>query len=224
MPLPRCHQCHSPYQGEHVKYCSFCGASRLAPDRETAGRSRRWVTVLFADIVGFTSLSELHEPDEIGTLLDQILYPLTEIIVEEGGLIDKYIGDAIMALFTDPVKQADNALAAAFQILECLGDLNNSGLLGLDEPVSIGIGVNTGELMIGILGTESRLSGTAIGDTVNTASRIEGLTKNFSLSLLISQSCLDLISDKSCYTFIKVDEVKIRGKEKMTPIYTVEKK
>lgn len=186
--------------------------------------SAKKVTVLFLDIRKFTTISEKMSAEENFNFINNFLKYLAPLIDRNDGYIDKYIGDAIMALFTDPIKQADNALAAAFQILECLGDLNNSGLLGLDEPVSIGIGVNTGELMIGILGTESRLSGTAIGDTVNTASRIEGLTKNFSLSLLISQSCLDLISDKSCYIFIKVDEVKIRGKEKMTPIYTVEKK
>ena len=185
--------------------------------------SENKVSVLFLDIRKFTTISEKMTPKENFEFINGFLRYLAPLISQNNGFIDKYIGDAIMALFPDTVNHADHALAAAFDILDLLVKLNEEHKLGVDQNVAIGIGINTGDLMIGILGTEARLSGTAIGDTVNTASRIEGLTKEYSLSLLISQSCFDSLTDTSAYNITEVDKVTIRGRTQLSSIYTVER-
>lgn len=185
--------------------------------------SEKKVSVLFLDIRKFTTISENMSPKENFDFINTFLKYLAPMISANNGFIDKYIGDAIMALFPDPTQHADNALTAAFDILDFLVELNEKKLLGIDQDVAIGVGINTGDLMIGILGTEARLSGTAIGDTVNTASRIESLTKQYSLPLLISQTCLESLTDTSKYHITEVDKVKIRGRTQLNSIYSVER-
>ena len=176
MPEHRCQQCDSPYPGEASKYCSSCGTPRPTRDQPSGARSRRWVTVVFADIVGFTSLSELHEPDEIGNLLDQILYPLTEIIIEEGGVVDKYIGDAIMALFgahTSSHHDAARAVTAALRMQDRVTQLSHQFEKEFGQGIQLRVGINTGKVLAGPIGAPPYRNFTVIGDAVNLASRLE---------------------------------------------------
>ena len=177
MPQSRCHQCNKVLPKERGNYCTFCGVV-LDPDATISGglRSRRWVTVLFADIVGFTSLSELHEPDEIGALLDNILEPLTAIILEENGIIDKYIGDAIMALFgahTSSHHDAGNAITAALRMQEKVTQLSHHFEKEYGVGVQLRVGINTGKVLAGPIGAPPYRKFTVLGDAVNLASRLE---------------------------------------------------
>ena len=177
MPQPRCHQCNKVLPKERGNYCTFCGVVLDPDDTLSRGlRSRRWVTVLFADIVGFTSLSEHHEPDEIGALLDNILGPLTSIILEENGIIDKYIGDAIMALFgahTSSHHDAGNAITAALRMQEKITQLSHHFEKEYGVGVQLRVGINTGKVLAGPIGAPPYRKFTVLGDAVNLASRLE---------------------------------------------------
>jgi class 3 adenylate cyclase/tetratricopeptide (TPR) repeat protein len=178
MPGPTCHHCKHPIGDPVPKFCPNCGTPTADSPQELRGRSRRWVTILFADIVGFTSLSELHEPDEIGSLLDQILYPLTEIILEEGGVIDKYIGDAIMALFgahTSSHHDSGNAINAALRMQEKVTQLSHQFEKEFGRGIQLRVGINTGKVLAGPIGAPPYRQFTVIGDAVNLASRLESV-------------------------------------------------
>ncbi len=177
MPQPRCHQCERVLPKDQGNYCAFCGVALNQGMAIPKGlRSRRWVTVLFADIVGFTSLSEIHEPDEIGSLLDNILEPLTSIILEENGIIDKYIGDAIMALFgahTSSHNDASNAIKAALRMQEKITQLSHHFEKDFGVGIQLRVGINTGKVLAGPIGAAQYRKFTVLGDAVNLASRLE---------------------------------------------------
>lgn len=177
MPQPQCSACQHPIESQSHKFCPSCGQTiEKSGVLESKQRSRRWVTVLFADIVGFTSLSELHEPDEIGALLDRILYPLTEIILDEGGTIDKYIGDAIMALFgahSSSHNDAGHAITAALRMQDKVTQLSHQFEKEFGCGIQLRVGINTGKVLAGPVGAPPYRHFTVIGDAVNLASRLE---------------------------------------------------
>ena len=186
------------------------------------GGKRAVVTVLFSDIRGFTSLSEKLPADEVSNILNEYFSEMEPIITKYNGVINKFIGDAIMALFGEPIKDEkhpQNAVMCAYEMLKKVEYLREKWLFEGKPKIEIGIGINTGEVFIGNIGTESRMEYTVIGDTVNLASRIESYNKVYKTNLLVSSSTYSYIS--SIADVIKISEVQIRGKSKKIDIYEV---
>lgn len=176
------------------------------------------MTVLFSDIKDFTRLSENMTPKESFDFINTFLGVVSPIIRECGGFIDKFIGDAIMALF--PGSPAD-ALRAAVRMADELKKLNiNRRSMGL-EPISIGTGLHSGELMLGMIGEKQRMEGTVISDVVNTASRMEGLTKLFKNNIVISSDTLSMIPDRDGYNFRYLGKTRVKGKHNVLDVYGV---
>jgi class 3 adenylate cyclase len=176
------------------------------------------MSILFADIREFTSLSEKMSPQENFDFINAYLSQMAPIIAQYHGFIDKYIGDAIMALF--PVN-ADDAVKAAIAMLKQLAAYNQERQESGLEAIAIGIGLNTGLLMLGTVGGENRMDGTVISDAVNLASRIEGMTKMYGATLLISEETYHHLSDISQYAIRTIDRVKVKGKSEPVTIYEV---
>ncbi len=141
------------------------------------------MSILFADIRDFTTLSERMTPEENFKFINAYLSHMEPAILDNNGFIDKYIGDAIMALFS---RSADDAIKAGIDMLHRLAKYNTKRTNPERPPIQIGIGINTGSLMLGTVGGQTRMDGTVIGDAVNLASRLEALTKHYGVSLLIS--------------------------------------
>ena len=176
------------------------------------------MTILFSDIRDFTALSEKMTPKENFSFMNSYLGRMNPFIWENGGYIDKYIGDAIMALFQSG---PDAALQSAIAMLKQIPVYNlHRSLFGF-EPIRIGIGINTGPVMLGIIGHERFMQGTAISDAVNLASRLEQLTKEYNVSLVVSKYVLFGLVDPNQYHFRFLDKVKLKGKTEMIPVYEV---
>jgi adenylate cyclase len=171
-----------------------------------AGQSRE-VTLLFSDIRGFTTLSETKQPQEVVSLLNRYFSMQVDVVLRHRGTLDKYIGDCIMALWGAPLddtQHARNAVACALDMADTLQVFKRE--LGATEGTfDVGIGIHTGAAVVGLIGSEKKREYTAIGDTVNLASRIEGLTKDAKRRILVSrdtmQQCGDAFDFVSCGTF-----------------------
>jgi adenylate cyclase len=192
------------------------------PEQLRLGGERREITVLFSDIRGFTSISEHMEndPESLVRLLHDFLNPMSNIIINHGGTIDKYMGDAIMAEFGAPLVQPDHALLACRAALEMAVTLKNLNAQWQEQgrlPLKIGVGVNSGPVAVGNMGSERLFDYTAIGDNVNLASRLEGLNKYYGTSILISQSTADLLGDS--FILREVDRVQVKGKAQAAGIF-----
>ena len=176
------------------------------------------MSVLFSDIRDFTTLSEQMTPTENFKFINSYLSRMEPLIVENQGFIDKYIGDAIMALFSEG---ADDAVKAGIAMLQTLAEYNQSRASLGYVPVQIGVGINTGSLILGIVGGKSRMDGTVISDAVNLASRIESLTKNYGVSLLITQQTFDRLTNPGDYAIRVIDKVQVKGKSEWVTVYEV---
>jgi len=190
------------------------------PEKLKLGGERREISVLFSDIRGFTSISEKLSPDEIATLLHEYLTPMSEVILQHDGLLDKYIGDAIMALFGTPVwmeTHAVKACEAALAMIKKLEDLNRGWEKNRGITLKIGIGINTGECVVGNMGSEMLFDYTAIGDTVNLASRLEGTTKFYGVGIVVSEFTASKTNNQ--FFLRELDLVRVKGKEKPVKIY-----
>ncbi|MGN0017749.1 MAG: CHASE2 domain-containing protein [Candidatus Gastranaerophilaceae bacterium] len=186
------------------------------------GGKKANVTVLFADIRGFTSMSEKMEPNEISLILNEYFTTLEPIISAHNGVINKFIGDAIMAIFGEPIQNKDHAVDAvkcADAMLKKVSELQKKWLNEGKPKIEIGIGINTGDAFVGNIGSEKRLEYTVIGDMVNLASRIESFNKVYKTQFLISEFTYKYV--RGIADVIKISEVKIRGKEKKMNIYEV---
>ncbi|MBR2525828.1 adenylate/guanylate cyclase domain-containing protein [bacterium] len=191
-------------------------------DNVKLGGKKADVTVLFADIRGFTSMSEKLEPDEISVILNEYFTALEPIISSYNGVINKFIGDAIMAIFGEPIQDKDhavNAVKCANAMLLKVQELQKKWIEEGKPKIEIGVGINTGEAFVGNIGSEKRLEYTVIGDMVNLASRIESYNKVYKTQFLISSSTYEHV--RGIADVIKISEVKIRGKEKKMNIYEV---
>lgn len=191
-------------------------------DNVKLGGKKANVTVLFADIRGFTSMSEKLEPDEISVILNEYFTALEPIISSYNGVINKFIGDAIMAIFGEPIQDKDhavNAVKCADAMLKKVQELQQKWLEEGKPKIEIGVGINTGEAFVGNIGSEKRLEYTVIGDMVNLASRIESYNKVYKTQFLISSFTYQYV--RGIADVIKISEVKIRGKEKKMNIYEV---
>ncbi|MFA5026526.1 MAG: adenylate/guanylate cyclase domain-containing protein, partial [Candidatus Methylomirabilota bacterium] len=187
------------------------------------GSARRLTTVLFSDIRGFTSMSERMSPEDVASFLREYLTVMTDAVFREGGTVDKYIGDAIMALWNVPIEQPDHAARAvrtALAFQECLKPLAARFHERYGGELRCGVGINTGDAVVGTIGSEQRLEYTAIGDTINLGSRLESITKDFKVPIVLSENTLHYLGEEFITRYL--GEVKVKGKEIPVKIYTVE--
>lgn len=191
------------------------------PDNLILGGEQRLITILFSDIRGFTSISEGLTPQELVCLLNEYLNPMTRIVMEEKGTLDKFIGDAVMAIFNAPLDLIDHPEAscrAALRMIDALGSLNRGFKERNMTEIDIGIGINTGLAVVGNMGADIRFDYTAIGDSVNLASRLEGLNKFYGTHILVSEDTRNSVRTPE-FCFREVDRVKVKGKSLPVVIY-----
>ncbi len=190
------------------------------PEQLRLGGERREITVLFTDIRGFTTMSEKLDPEALVKLLHDFLNPMSNIIINQGGTIDKYMGDAIMALFGAPLLQPDHprlACRAALEMVASLAALNQEWAAQGRPPLRVGVGVNTGPVAVGNMGSDRLFDYTAIGDNVNLGSRLEGLNKYYGTNILISQTTAEALENG--FILRDMDLVKVKGKAQAARIY-----
>jgi len=195
-------------------------------DVDWGNQVEKKMTILFADIRGFASLSERLSPQQCFDFINAFLSFMEPVVFEQGGFIDKYIGDSVMALFP---ARGDDALHAALGMLAELARFNAAraaGQLGLpeaetDAPIRIGIGLNSGLLMLGVIGGSKRMEITVISDAVNLASRVETLTKTWRTPVLITQHTLNSIRAPADFSIRFIDRVRVRGRHLAQSIYEV---
>ncbi len=192
------------------------------PDRVKLGGERRALTVLFCDIKGFTSLAESHPPEEVVALLNEFMEAMVDCIFRHDGTLDKFMGDAVMAIFGAPIYYPDHAQRAvltALSMLEELERLTQKWKKEGRQAIAIGIGINTGEMNVGNMGSLKYTAYTAIGDNVNLGARLEQLTRQYHTSIIISESTYECVKD-----IVKVkpiEEVMVKGRVKPVMIYEV---
>jgi adenylate cyclase len=184
------------------------------------GGETKELTVMFSDIRGFTTLSEGLTADELVLLLNEYLGEMTEVIFRNLGTLDKYIGDAIMAFWGSPYPQTDHAYracACALQMVQSLEKLNARWQAEGRKQISIGVGLNTGPVNVGNMGSAKRLAWTVMGDNVNLASRLEGMTKEYHTRIVISEGTYRQVADK--FVCRDLDKIRVKGKLQPVTIY-----
>ena len=190
------------------------------PESLVLGGEKRYATFLFTDVRGFTSLSESVEPEQVTYFMNKALTAQQEAVQKHSGMVDKYIGDAMMAIFNAPLNlenHENTAIACAKDILINMELLNKELEKENLPPVAIGIGINSGEAIVGNMGSQTRFDYTAIGDAVNTAARLESATKEVGQDILIGHN-----TKKSCNFELKLlNPIKVKGKKKPLEIYTI---
>jgi adenylate cyclase len=205
------------------KFHGMAVTEELLKNEINLGGTRKQVTVFFSDIRGFTDFSEGHTPEEVVSMLNEYFEVMVHIINKHGGVVDKFIGDAIMAIWGVPNENEDDSQRAVIACLEMRMALNKLNQERIDRgliPIKIGMGLHTGEAISGQIGSSERMEFTVIGDTVNTASRIEGSTKSFGTDLLLSAEVLDYI-DTDYFILEKAGEAKVQGKTDKLLLYKV---
>jgi adenylate cyclase len=214
-------------KGRYMKkaFSNYVSADLVAqimknPDSLKLGGEKREISILFSDIRGFTSLSEKLSPEDLVQVLNEYLNPMTEIVLEERGTLDKYIGDAVMAIYNAPLdvaEHANHACRTALKMMAKLDKINQSFNKRGIQAIDIGVGINTGDAVVGNMGAAMRFDYTAIGDNVNLASRLEGLNKMYGTHIIVSEST-KLLSG-SDLPFREIDLVAVKGKQQPVPIY-----
>ncbi len=194
------------------------------PERVKLGGERREMTVLFSDIRGFTSISETLDPEALVRLLNEFFTPMTRLVLENGGTLDKYMGDALMAFFGAPLAHPDHAARACRATLAMRDELvrlnegwHRDGKLPPHLTLGIGIGLNSGEMSVGNVGSEVVFGYTVIGDNVNLGSRIEGLNKDYGTQILVSEHTARAAGDG--FLFRELDWVRVKGKQQPVGIH-----
>jgi class 3 adenylate cyclase len=181
-------------------------------------QTQREMTVLFSDIRSFTSLSEQMTPQENFNFINAYLSRVSPIIREYNGYIDKYMGDAIMALFP---QNPDDAVQAAIAMQQAVAHYNIERVNAGSPPIKIGIGLHTGRVMLGTIGEAERMEGTVISDAVNLAARLEGLSKVYGSSIIISGEMMFSLDNPGQYSFRFLDKVKVKGKEEAVSVFEI---
>ena len=190
------------------------------PDKLKLGGEKLELSVLFSDIRGFTSISEKLKPEQLVSLLNEYLTEMTGIVLENKGLLDKYIGDAVMAVFGAPLhndRHAYDACNAALEMMSRLKKLNEQWKERGIPVLDIGIGINTGEMVAGNMGSVERFDYTVMGDNVNLASRLEGLNKAYGTNIIISEYTKNKVENE--FWFRSLDLVRVKGKKKAVEIF-----
>ena len=193
------------------------------PELVRLGGEEKVLTAMFSDIRGFTALSEGLSPSALVDCLNEYFTEMTRVIFRNWGTLDKYIGDAIMAFWGSPYPQTDHAeraCRAALEMLEALKKLQERWRAQGRAEINIGVGINTGPMVVGNMGTENRMNFTIMGDDVNLASRLEGINKQFGTHLVISESTWLAVHEK--FVARELDLIRVKGK--MKPVSGVTEK
>lgn len=186
------------------------------------GGKKATVTVLFSDIRGFTSLSETMSAEQVSEILNEYFTEMEPIVAKHNGIINKFIGDAVMAIFGEPIQDKNHALNAVrcgYEMLVKVKELQRKWASEGKPRIEIGVGINTGEVFVGNIGSVNRMEYTVIGDTVNLASRLESYNKIYKTSMLIGSTTYE--ATKNYIEVIKISDVEIRGKAHKMDIYEV---
>ncbi|MDB3867197.1 adenylate/guanylate cyclase domain-containing protein [Gammaproteobacteria bacterium] len=214
----------SRVRGAFAQYLSPEMVNRLAESSESLvlGGERKEMTFLFSDIRGFTKISEQYkdDPEALTQLINQLLTVLSNAILDHGGTIDKYMGDCIMAFWNAPTDQANHrqlAIESAHAMNNALSDFNQNLEGSLDFKLEIGIGINSGECIVGNMGSDKRFDYTVLGDAVNLASRLEGQSSNYGLNMVLGEN--SYLQDSS-YQIIEIDKIAVKGKSTAETIFT----
>jgi len=191
-----------------------------SPDKLSLKGEQKNLTVLFSDIRGFTTISEQMSSEQLGEFMNEYLTTMSDVIKAHGGTLDKFIGDAIMAIWGAPLDDEDHAAQAVRSAMEMIDQLKASqadfAARGL-PVIEIGIGINTGIVSVGNFGSRDRFDYTVMGDNVNLASRLEGLNKDYGPNIIISEFTKAALGDRFFCRI--VDKVKVKGKNKAVVIY-----
>tara|TARA_B100001750_G_scaffold210737_1_gene191532 strand:+ start:675 stop:2309 length:1635 start_codon:yes stop_codon:yes gene_type:complete len=211
-------------QFEHYLAPAMVKRLQENPSLLKLGGETRELTFLFCDIRGFTPISEKFQdnPQGLTKVINKFLTPMTDIILKNGGTIDKYMGDCIMAFWNAPIDIPNHrtmAVRTAVEMVHKLKDLNNSMEFGSGNTLNIGIGINTGNCVVGNMGSKQRFDYSVLGDAVNLASRLEGVSKNYDATIIIGYDTYNKIRNK--YHFKKLDQIKVKGKSNLVSIYTI---
>jgi adenylate cyclase len=192
------------------------------PDRLTLGGDTRTMTVLFSDLRGFTTLSQDMDPQALTALLNEYMTAMTEIVFQHDGVLDKYIGDAIMAFWNAPMRQEDHAVRACETALDMVARLHalQADWAARHLPrLDLGIGINTGRMVVGNMGSRDRLAYTVLGDAVNVASRLEGLNKEYGTRIVVGEGVRAAAGERFLYRFL--DLVAVKGRSEPLAVYEV---
>ena len=211
-------------QFEHYLAPAMVKRLQENPSLLKLGGETRELTFLFCDIRGFTPISEKFQdnPQGLTKVINKFLTPMTDIILKNGGTIDKYMGDCIMAFWNAPIDIPNHrtmAVRTAVEMVHKLKDLNNNMEFGSGNTLNIGIGINTGNCVVGNMGSKQRFDYSVLGDAVNLASRLEGVSKNYDATIIIGYDTYNKIRKK--YHFKKLDQIKVKGKSNLVSIYTI---
>jgi adenylate cyclase len=184
------------------------------PNRIVLGGELRPLTILFSDVRDFTSLSESRTPQEVVSLVRGIHTPATAAVLAHAGTVDKYVGDGMMAFWNAPLADPDHAANACRAALDIIGAMR----VFHEPPIRLGIGVHTGEACVGNLGSEQRLEYSALGDPVNVASRVEGLTKLYGVDIVVTDATARAAPDLG---FLELDRVRVKGRQGVTTLFAL---
>ena len=190
-----------------------------SPDEYSLEGENREMTVLFSDVRGFTTISEGMDPKQLTQLMNALLTPMTRVIHKNRGTIDKYMGDAIMSFWGAPITDSEHARHALYAAMEMMDELviMQEDFKQRGWPVvKIGIGLNTGNMNVGNMGSEFRMAYTVLGDAVNLGSRLEGLTKNYGVDIIVSETTKNAIPE---FVFRELDLVRVKGKNEPVAIF-----
>jgi adenylate cyclase len=215
-------------RGAFAKYLAPAFVDQIVrdPTKLTLGGQRKALTILFSDIRGFTTFSEKMDAKLLSDFLNDYLGIMTRLVFENRGTLDKYIGDAVMAFWGAPLDNGDHALdscATAIRMMRALDENRQRFKEKYGVDVHIGVGINTGEVSVGNMGSDLTFSYTVIGDSVNLASRLEGATKAYGVSILATHSTLESIreSHRQLPSYRVLDQVKVKGKKKAVEIVEI---
>ncbi|MBX4957377.1 CHASE2 domain-containing protein [Rhizobium lentis] len=200
------------------------------PTQLKLGGERRTLSVLFSDVRGFTTIAETlkDDPEQLTGLINRLLTPLSDVVMDHGGTIDKYMGDCIMAFWNAPLDDPDHALhavRASLAMQAAISRLNGqlereAATLGRKPHVlKMGVGINTGECIVGNMGSTRRFDYSCLGDSVNLASRLEGASKNYGVALLLGEETARLVTET--YIIVELDRIIVKGRTAPSPIFTV---
>jgi adenylate cyclase len=193
------------------------------PERAELGGARREMTVLFSDIRGFTTVTERGDPEEIVTQLNQYFSKMVEVVFRHQGTLDKFVGDMVMALFGAPLDDpdhAEHAVQAAIDMVRELGELNRAWAAAGMAQLDIGIGINSGDMIAGNIGSSSIMSYTVIGDNVNLGSRLESLNKEYKTRIIMSEATRSRLT--GTYDTRPLGDVVVKGKSKPVAIFELQ--
>ncbi len=219
-------------RGAFAQYLSPDLVEQLAenPDQLTLGGETRAMTLLFCDVRGFTSISELYKSDPQGltVLINRLLTPLTDAILRQKGTIDKYMGDCIMAFWNAPIQIEDQERAACASALDMFRELEALNAIREKEaeeegmkylPLNIGIGINTGDVVVGNMGSEQRFDYSVLGDAVNLAARLEGQSKSYGVKTVLGDDTNKKVEDE--FATLELDLIAVKGKTEAVRIFTL---